>query len=61
LFCRNSLLQVFLDDAATSTEAVLLSASFRIMIQNNEYLWDQIDGGRAILSAYPTKQSLDYE
>jgi hypothetical protein len=59
LFSRNSLSQVSLDDAAASTEVVLLSALFRSMIQNDEYLWDQIEGGHAMLSAYPTKQNLD--
>ena len=31
------------------------------MTQNDEYLWDQIEGGRAMLSACPIEQSLDCE
>jgi hypothetical protein len=59
LFCRNSLSRISFDDAATSTEAGLRSASFRIMAQNDEYLWDQIEGGSNMLSACPIEQSLD--
>jgi hypothetical protein len=61
LLCRNSHSKIPVDDAATSTEALLRLTSFRIMAQNDEYLWDQIEKGREMLSACPTEQSLDFD